>query len=83
MPSAGMHVYHSFGNTLVFQNTITIHMELEHLRSYLAQGEIYTSQKMDAYLVQVIDQLQGVGQLCERCWQRILQTTIRRFFGRY
>lgn len=58
-------------------------MELEHLRSYLAQGDVYTDRKMDAYLVQVVSQLQGVGQLCEPCWQKILQATIRRFTGQF
>lgn len=51
-------------------------LKLEHRRSYLAQGEIYSDRKMKVYLVQVVDQLIGVGQLCEPCWQTILQATL-------
>lgn len=58
-------------------------MELEHCRSYLAMdSRTYSDARMEAYLVQVVEQLQGVGQLCESCWQAILQTTLLRFYGR-
>lgn len=58
-------------------------MELEHRRSYLAMDRTtYSKKRMDAYLVDLVEQLQGVGQLCEPCWQRIIQTTLRRFYGR-
>ena len=58
-------------------------MELEHRRSYLAMDRTtYSKKRMDAYLVHMVEQLQGVGQLCEPCWQRIIQTTMRRYHGR-
>ena len=58
-------------------------MELEHRRSYLAIGpKTYSKKRMDAYLVDLVEQLQGVGQLCEPCWEKIVQTTMRRFYGR-
>lgn len=58
-------------------------MELEHRRSYLATNRAMCSEaRMDAYLVQLVEELQGVGQLCESCWQRILEITLRRCYGR-
>jgi hypothetical protein len=60
-------------------------MELEHQRSYLAMDRHTSSdKKMAAYLTLVVDLLQeGVGQLCDICWEGVLQVTMRRFFGRY
>jgi hypothetical protein len=58
-------------------------MELEHRRSYLAMDhKTYSKKRMDAYLVDLVEQLQGVGQLCEPCWEKIVQTAMRRFYGR-
>jgi hypothetical protein len=58
-------------------------MDLEHRRSRLAMNRrTYSDARMNAYLVQLVEELQGVGQLCESCWQGILQTTLRRFYGR-
>ena len=58
-------------------------LELEHRRSYLAMNRrTYSDARMDVYLVQVVEQLQGVGQLCEPCWQAILEVTLRRYYGR-
>lgn len=56
-------------------------MNLEHERSYLAQGDVYSEKKMQAYLHHVVAQLREVGSLCEACWQEVLQETMRRYYG--
>lgn len=58
-------------------------MELEHRRSFLAMDRrTYPETRMDTYQVHPLEQLQGVGQLCESCWQRIVHTTMQQLYGR-